>query len=61
MGFNKKILPDLETLKEWFERDSESLIRSVMKADALMGPYKSVEWIEQKIKEYGESNEQQGG
>jgi hypothetical protein len=56
MGFNKKILPELDTLKEWFDYDSESLIRSVYKADALIGPSESIEWIQQKIKEYGESN-----
>lgn len=58
MGFNKKILPDLETLKEWFDRDGESLIRSVINTDALMGPSESIEWIKEKIKEYGESNKQ---
>ncbi len=58
MGFNKKILPDLETLKEWFDRDSESLMRTVINTDSLMGPSESIEWIKEKIKEYGESNKQ---
>jgi hypothetical protein len=55
MGFNKKILPELEKLKEWYERDKDSLMRSIINSDALIGPEESITWVKEKMKENGGS------
>ena len=44
MGYNKKILPPLETFKKNLQDDPES-INYYLKADALFGPSDSMEYF----------------
>jgi hypothetical protein len=48
MGFNKKYLPSLEEIKKKEEKDPE-YIRHLAKADALIGPTDSMDYVEAAI------------
>lgn len=58
MGFNKMYLPELSTLKKALQEDgqdrfTESWVRRLLKADAVIGPVESLRFLEQFInKEY---------
>jgi len=52
----KTILPNIDKVKELYNRDPEKFIRRYRKVDVLMGDIKSVEWVESKLKEYYERN-----
>jgi hypothetical protein len=52
MGFNKRILPKIDKLKEIYNMDPDSYIKGIIKTDALIGPMESIEWIEGKVKKY---------
>jgi hypothetical protein len=57
MGFNKCILPSVETLKEMVERDGvQKFSETFMKYDAIMGDSESVEFLEYIIGEYQKIN-----
>lgn len=49
MGFNKRYLPDLETLKERrkeYSSDKDFYIATVGKSDALIGPEESLDFLD---------------
>ncbi len=50
----KTILPNIDKVKELYNRDPEKFIRRYRKVDVLMGDIKSVEWVEIKLQEYYE-------
>ena len=52
----KTILPNIDKVKELYNRDPEKFIRRYRKVDVLMGDIKSVEWVESKLQEYYERN-----
>lgn len=54
MGFNKRIIPNLERLEKIYNEDPDSYIRGIIKADALIGPIESIKWVDEKIKEYND-------
>ena len=56
MGFNKRILPQLEEMKKIYDVDPDGYIRGIIKVDALIGPMECIEWIDEKKKEYYERN-----
>jgi hypothetical protein len=53
---SKTILPNIDKVKELYNRDPEKFIRRYRKADVLMGEVESVEWVESKLQEYYERN-----
>lgn len=62
MGFNKKILPNLEILKSIRERyssDEEFLRWQFGKADCIMGPDESIEYLREIEKRELERCQQQ--
>ena len=52
MGFNKRILPNIDKVKEVYNMDPDSYIKGIIKTDSLIGPMESINWVEKKIKEY---------
>ncbi len=54
MGFNKRILPKIDKLKEYYYNDPDTYIRGIIKVDAMIGSMESIDWINNKIKEYYE-------
>lgn len=54
MGFNKKIILEIEELKKLRGDDLDSYIKSVIKCDTIIGSQESIKWIEKKIKGYYE-------
>jgi hypothetical protein len=49
MGFNKRYIPDLETLKERrkrYENDEEFFKATVGRSDALIGPPESIDYLD---------------
>lgn len=50
----KTILPNIDKVKELYNRDPEKFIRNYRKVDVLMGEVESVEWVESKLQEYYE-------
>lgn len=52
MGFNKKILPRIDELKDLYYKDKESFVKSMKEADVLMGSEESIEWVEKKLNEW---------
>jgi hypothetical protein len=47
MGFNKKYLSDLETLKKEYETSPTDFIRYMQKCDAFIGPSDSINFVNQ--------------
>ena len=54
MGFNKRILPKIDKLKEYYYNDPESYIKGIIKTDALIGSMESIDWINDRVKEHYE-------
>jgi len=52
----KTILPNIDKVKELYNRDPEKFIRRYRKVDVLIGEVESVEWVESKLREYYERN-----
>ena len=54
MGFNKRILPKIDKLKDYYYNDPESYIRGIIKVDAMIGSMESIDWINDRVKEHYE-------
>jgi hypothetical protein len=54
MGFNKRILPKIDKLKEYYYNDPDTYIRGIKKVDALIGPMESIDWIQNKVRKHYE-------
>ncbi len=53
MGFNKKVVKDLETVKtELAERGESEFVRIYSKCDAFMGSSEGIKFIEETLNNY---------
>lgn len=63
MGFNTRYLPELEALikiRENYNSDKEFLVSYVGKADAIMGPVDSSEYLEKLAEKVKQDEERMG-
>jgi len=57
MGFHKRYVPDLKTLKQQYEDMClDDFVFPYINADALIGEPESMKYLGNKIKEYREAN-----
>lgn len=55
MSFNKTYLPEMELLRKKLEMEGlEKFVKSYDKSDAILGSIESMEFLEEKRKEYRE-------
>lgn len=56
MGFNKCVIPSIETMQSEIDRDGlESFVKRYGRYDSIMGDSDRMEFLENKVKEYEDS------